>query len=1403
MANNCWGHIRIEDKYGPQLECSDVFTTCVGDLTPGSPMSDRINIPGFSADNILLPGAPNSKTFTIPVTGFSDINISNIGVHLNISHTRVSDLVATVKAPDGNMVTLFVSPGANAGPCTGDNVLVDIFDDAANSSADLLNMCNLVAPAVTGEFRPTSPLSIFDNINADGNWEITIHDISNGEGGVINDVTLSFDQEGSTIPFPYPFEVNWIDLGNNSYWIENGDNCTSATLSYTDQIVQQGCQGEYLRVIRRCWTGTDEFNNNANGCCQTIYVYRNGLSAINFPPDYDDIDEPALSCEDFGDDVPGLDDTGTVTGDFCDNIQIVPYTDVIIPICKRSYKIIRTHKVIEWCNSLVLEHNQIIKVLDKKGPELQCPADVTVSANTHDCFATLTLDQPEIVFDCSDEFNFKLEHAFGPFNAQFPCREAQYSSSGVIQNTNTITGFPIGTSFIRWTVEDECENFSTCCSRITVRDDVRPTAVCHDFTVVSIAANKEALVNVESFDDGSHDNCAIKEIAVRKMTNKCLSGNTNFGPQALFCCAEIGEEIMVEMRVTDIYNNTNTCMVRASVQDKLPPYIKCPVNVTLDCQADYDDPDLTFEPVAVDNCSVKEVFKEDDPFLSQCGTGYIHRVWTAVDFQDLKHSCTQTITLIDYEPFNEYDIYWPENYETNKCGAALLPENLPDENSYPDIYDDECSLIGVHYKDQVFTFVDGACEKILRTWTVLDWCTYNENNPVIGQGWYEHVQIIKMHNDSGPVFETPCVERTYYSFGECEGEVSESVQVSDSCTPQEQIVVKYYIDVFNNGSVQFEGTAKSYTRILPDGTHKIRWTAEDRCGNLSVCEYLIHVEDGKKPTPYCLSSITTAVMNSNGRIEIWARDYDLGSKDNCTEDEDLWFTFFGAKPVKDLIDEDHYFKGNGLGATVSEYIEGTAQKWLHADRTSGIMFTCDDIPNGISENVSLDMSVTDEEGNSDYCTITLVLQDNSDFCEDQEGNVVSVSGRVTLADSRPLTGATIVMNSNQPEFPKTQESAQTGTYQFSGIKKNFDYNLSAQLNNRADAGVSTLDLVLIQRHILGVSTFNNPYNCIAADIDANEKINTVDLVNLRKVILGTYSEFPNGQKSWRFVPTNAQFADMNSPWPLTEKYNYTNLAQNKSNQNFIGVKIGDVNNSIVLNVAGDPVESRSVNTLTFKTSEVKAAQNEVIRVPVYVEGYNDVLGYQFTAQFDPALFRIINVEPGVMNVNSDNIGIFNEHPGKVTMSWNSVMPVTISPDEVAFYWILETKKDILRSALFDVNSEITSAEGVDAEFRILKINTGIKGNSISADGVEFEVKQNVPNPFSAQTTISFTIPAANDVVIKIHDVSGKEMYMTKTYFEAGTHDVKIDKQILGKSGIYYYQVSSGEFTGSKKMVVIE
>ena len=68
-------------------------------------------------------------------------------------------------------------------------------------------------------------------------------------------------------------------------------------------------------------------------------------------------------------------------------------------------------------------------------------------------------------------------------------------------------------------------------------------------------------------------------------------------------------------------------------------------------------------------------------------------------------------------------------------------------------------------------------------------------------------------------------------------------------------------------------------------------------------------------------------------------------------------------------------------------------------------------------------------------------------------------------------------------------------------------------------GITTYDLLLISRHILGVGPFDVPSKFIAADINKNNQVTTFDIVELRKMILGIYTDFP-ANKSWRFIPKN-------------------------------------------------------------------------------------------------------------------------------------------------------------------------------------------------------------------------------------------------------------------------------------------
>ncbi|MBK6858807.1 MAG: hypothetical protein IPG95_00720 [Saprospiraceae bacterium] len=66
----------------------------------------------------------------------------------------------------------------------------------------------------------------------------------------------------------------------------------------------------------------------------------------------------------------------------------VTYEDQLIPICPKTFKVLRTWTVLDWCKRSpenVYKHYQIVKVLDEKGPKLDCPEDVTVSTDVWSC----------------------------------------------------------------------------------------------------------------------------------------------------------------------------------------------------------------------------------------------------------------------------------------------------------------------------------------------------------------------------------------------------------------------------------------------------------------------------------------------------------------------------------------------------------------------------------------------------------------------------------------------------------------------------------------------------------------------------------------------------------------------------------------------------------------------------------------------------------------------------------------------------------------------------------------------------------------------------------------------------------------------------------------------------------
>ncbi len=87
----------------------------------------------------------------------------------------------------------------------------------------------------------------------------------------------------------------------------------------------------------------------------------------------------------------------------------------------------------------------------------------------------------------------------------------------------------------------------------------------------------------------------------------------------------------------------------------------------------------------------------------------------------------------------------------------------------------------------------------------------------------------------------------------------------------------------------------------------------------------------------------------------------------------------------------------------------------------------------------------------------------------------------------------------------------------------------------------------------------------------------------------------------------------------------------------------------------------------------------------------------------------------------------------------------------------------------------------------------------------YELSQNYPNPFNPSTVISYQLPVASYVTLKIYDLLGSEIStLVNEYQQAGIHNSTFNTQNLFlPSGIYFYKLIAGEFSSTKKMILMK
>lgn len=749
-----------------------------------------------------------------------------------------------------------------------------------------------------------------------------------------------------------------------------------------------------------------------------------------------------------------------------------------------------------------------------------------------------------------------------------------------------------------------------------------PVALCTDDLNISLSGVGYAVIFAAEVDAGSYAEIggpvrlevrrSLQSFASEPAPGADVGSFSSWNTQAAFGCNDAGRYVRIELRVWDNANGdgttggpgdaSNVCWLDVLIENKITPDCQPPDPVSLDCQnlpvgfpnnlaaAFGVDPTGTTAllndlfGIATASSSCGATLTELAPIDNRnCGVGTIVRRFEASSIGSNGATgtevCTQEIVVAGY---HEYAIQFPADAENSNCQPATGEEATGIEIG--------CDLLSF-YQDTTRFFATGdECYKLRKDIQIINWCEYDgvgdpyvigrdedndnlpgevvwvtveqdqaavratQNGSVLrslsdyatssSRGYFQYYQFIKVYDNESPVISLTAAEDSFCSVrSDCMGTATVSFTVSDNCTQAEDWTVSAALDRFvvdANGDGQIT-TAEfqpeqpiaaisddgGYTVAvdLPYGQHAFLLTAADGCGNTSAELVVFEVLDCKAPAPICINGLTVTLMpvpGGGGMMEVWAED-------------------FLASPIEDCSGIAGYaiYRSAEVIAAGDNFTPDLAD--------TGLSLTCEDV-----DMLAVRVYAIDGAGNTDYCETGLLVQANTPTLCTGDG---SIAGIIATEANEPMGGVSVTISGAETV---TMLTGPNGVYASDLLPIGEDYTVTPSYNENYKEGVSTFDIVIIQKHILGLQFLESPYQLIAADANGDGKVTTLDLIHLRRLILNLENTLPNNP-SWRFIEADYEFPNAADPWQedFPEIYNANDLSGNIQ-ANFVAVKIGDV-----------------------------------------------------------------------------------------------------------------------------------------------------------------------------------------------------------------------------------------------------
>ena len=418
------------------------------------------------------------------------------------------------------------------------------------------------------------------------------------------------------------------------------------------------------------------------------------------------------------------------------------------------------------------------------------------------------------------------------------------------------------------------------------------------------------------------------------------------------------------------------------------------------------------------------------------------------------------------------------------------------------------------------------------------------------------------------------------------------------------------------------------------------------------------------------------------------------------------------------------------------------------------------------------------------CREYVWVYDSVFLCDNKGDSLTVVGGKIYTEQNQPVSNISIGLSSGSANYFIGTEP--DGTFYFEDLEREV-YQLTPTnlMDDNVRNGISTFDIILLQKHILGIRPLDSPYKIIAADLNSSGGVTAFDLIILRQLILSIILEFPN-TPSWKFV--DADFVFENEKDPFLTPYPTSNSLDMRVpvpqlDNRFIAIKMGDIDNSASLNPTASGRDNNNLVQVDLKIEEQTFKRDEIIKVPFYINENLRLAGLQFSLSYNAENLELLNIAGDLPLTKSD----YFLQNGKLNLSWVGLENVDLTKENTPILLTFSTKKSGKLSEMVTLDKQRIQPEMYSDEDQ--RISFGLDWEQKLETTTSIQVFDNYPNPFSSTTILPFSVSENTEVALQIFNANGQLITTQHKTVTTGNHQLEIG-QNLTHSGIYFYQLQS-------------